>query len=89
MNRSDANSVTRQYLHDIACAGYATASEHVETIILKNVTTACGGNYEVELSYLWKDEERVEILVICKITSKDWFRHEQLQESITLCSEPF
>jgi len=87
VNRTEACAVARDELDAIERAGYGLASEHVDTVILKDISTADGNNYEVELSYLWKDEECEQILVICKITAKDWFRHEQLQESIILGSD--
>jgi hypothetical protein len=89
VNRTDACAVARNELKAIANAGYAVASAHIDTVSLKQVATESGSRFEVELSYLWNDLEHEEILVICRITSpKDWFRHDEVQESITLCSQP-
>jgi hypothetical protein len=86
IDREEAHKVARNELGVIERAGYVVASELIDTIILKDVCADSGISYAVELSYLWKDEECAEILVICNITSKEWFRHQQVQESITLCS---
>jgi hypothetical protein len=89
MNRTDACALARDELRAIAAAGYGVASAHIDTVTLKPVSTASGGSFEVELSYLWNDLEHQEIRVICRITSpKDWFRHDEVQESIILCSDP-
>jgi hypothetical protein len=88
MDRAEAYTIARDELASIECAGYGVASEHIDTIVLKDVSANSGSLYEVELSYLWKDQACEEILVICRVTSKkkDWFGHKQVEESIILCS---
>ncbi|MFT4822542.1 MAG: hypothetical protein ACI9J0_000453 [Cryomorphaceae bacterium] len=86
MDRAEAYLLAQNELNATEGAGYGVASEHIDTIVLKDVVAASGITYEVELSYLWKRTEQDQILVICRVTSKNWFQHEQLERSITLCS---
>jgi hypothetical protein len=86
MNRKEAYKVAHDELLQIEGDGYAIASEHIETTHLKQISGASGSKYDVEISYLWKDQEHEEILVICRVTSKDWFSHEHLEESLVLSS---
>jgi len=87
MDRAEAYKLAQDELGEIEEAGYIAASEHIDTIALKEVTSLSGKAYEIELSYLWKESEHEDILVICRVTSKSWFTHQQLEESITLCSD--
>lgn len=87
MDRIEAHTVAQGELGNIEEAGYATASEHVGTIALKNISAASGKIYEIELSYHWKDKEQVSILIICRVTSRKWFEHQRLDESVTLCED--
>ena len=88
MDRIEALRMSRKELAVIECAGYGAASEHIDTIVLKDVSAESGSVYKVELSYLWQDTECETIMVICRITSKkkDWVGHTQVEKSITLCS---
>ena len=87
MDRAEAHEMAQQELKVIEAAGYAIASEHLDTATLKDVTSPAGNGYEIELSYQWKDLEHEEILVICRVSSRKWFTHEHLEESVTLSSE--
>ena len=84
MDRSEARQLAQKELQVIADAGYPSAAEHIETVICKEVCAADGTHYDMELSYHWKGEVHEDILVICTLTSKDWFSHERLEESTTL-----
>ena len=84
MDKTEARTLARHSLAAIAAEGYGAAAEHVDTVHLGNVTADSGTDYELETSYLWKDKEHEDILVICRVTSKGWFSHEHLEESITL-----
>ena len=86
MDRAEAYELVRNELSIIENAGYGVVAGHIDTVVLKEVSAASGTSYEVELSYLWEDPEREKILVICRVTSKSWFKHEQLEESVILCS---
>ena len=79
--------MARDELSKIEAAGYAAASEHIDTVSLKDMSVPGGDSYEVELSYLWKDREQASILAICRVTSKSWFERNQLEESVTLCED--
>lgn len=86
MDLAEAYELALKELRVIENAGYGVASEHIETIFQKDVPAASGTTYEVELTYVWEGAEHEEILVICRVTSKSWFKHEHLEESVTLCS---
>lgn len=86
MDQEEASSLAHFELTAVELAGFGAASERVETIALKNISADSGVPYEVELSYHWRDEECEEIMVICRVTSKAWFRHHRFEQSITLCS---
>ena len=87
MDRSEAHEIADGELKSIKSGGYALASEHLDTAMLKTATSATGATYEIELSYQWKGAEHEEILVICRVTTKKWFTHQYIEESITLASE--
>ncbi|MGB1142093.1 MAG: hypothetical protein ACPG1A_14420 [Halioglobus sp.] len=84
MDKAEARALAQASLATIASDGYGAAAEHVDTVHLDQVTADSGTHYEMETSYLWKGEAHEDILVICRITSKHWFSHEHLEESITL-----
>ena len=86
MDKSEAHILAQTELNAIQAAGYGIASQHVETVQLKEVSAASGTHYQVEVSYLWQNANHDSILVICRINSKTWFEHQQLEESITLSS---
>jgi hypothetical protein len=86
MNRAEAYILAKNELNVIESDGYGTASQHIETIIQKSVSAPSGSDYDVELSYLWENSNNDKILVICRVSSRNWFQHEQLEETITLCS---
>lgn len=86
MDRAEAHKLAHDELKKIEQAGYAIATEHVDTAALKVVSSPTGTTYEIELSYHWKDTVHDEILVICRVTSKKWFTHEHIEEAITLDS---
>jgi hypothetical protein len=86
MDRVEAYKLARDELGKVEEAGFAAASEHIDMISLKDVSAPSGKTFEIELSYLWKDTDQEEILAICRVTSKSWFEHERLEESITLCT---
>jgi len=88
MDRTEACRISNNELSVIESAGYAIASGHIETAVLKKVTTAGGASYEVELSYHWKEQEHENILVICTVTSKSWFTYDRIEGSITLSTKP-
>ena len=86
MDRSEAHELAESELRSIKSAGYALASEHLDTAMLKTVTSAAGATYEIELSYQWKGAEHEEILIICRVTTKKWFTHQYIEDSSTLAS---
>ena len=88
MDRVEAHELARSELKKIQNAGYGAAAEHIDTVILKEEAAASGTPYEVELSHLWEGPAQDKILVICRIGSKAWFKHEHLEESVTLSSRP-
>lgn len=85
MDRAEAYKIAQDELGVIDEAGYIAALEHIDTVALKDVTSPSGRAYEIELSYLWRGPENEDILVVCRVISKSWFTHQQLEESITLC----
>ena len=84
MDRNEACEIARSELRAIEASGYAVASEHIETVALKEVSGLNGASYKVELSYHWDGDNQESIRVICRVTAKHWFSHEHLEESITL-----
>ena len=86
MDRVEAYELARKELSTIEISGYGVASEHIDTVFHKDVSAVSGTTYDVELTYAWEGSEHEEILVFCVVTSKSWFKHEHLEESITLCS---
>lgn len=84
MDRSEGHELAQVELDAIKDAGYAVASEHLDTAMLKTVRSATGAAYEIELSYQWKSIEQDEILVICRVTAQKWFTHQYIEDSITL-----
>ncbi len=88
MDRSQARNLAQNELKVVLDAGYTVASEHIDTSTRREVCDGNGKSYALELSYHWAGEEHDSILVICTVTSKDWFSHQRLEESLTLQAEP-
>lgn len=86
MNRAEAYKLAQHELSSIESDGYGIASQHIDTINQKSVSASSGTDYDIDLSYVWENPSHDKILVICRVMSKSWFEHEQLEESITLCS---
>ncbi|MDX1734034.1 MAG: hypothetical protein R3228_06700 [Halioglobus sp.] len=84
MDEEEAQALAQEELSRVEAAGYAVASEHIDTVVLKEVHGASGTGYEIEVSYQWRGGEHEEILVICRVTSKEWFSHRHVEESLHL-----
>jgi hypothetical protein len=84
MDRAEAYELASRELGLIESGGYGAAAEHIDTAAQKVVSVSSGNSYDVEISYHWKEARHEHILVICTVTSKSWFAHEKLEESLTL-----
>ena len=88
MNRAEAGELALSELRLVEREGCGCASKHLGTSTRKALTADSGTRYDVELSYHWKGDSHEEILVICTVTSKDWFSHERVEKSLTLQCDP-
>ncbi len=84
MNRAQAYKLAQAELLKVEQEGFAVASGNIGPGNARETRDSNGTVYEVELSYTYGNTERSRIEVTCKVTPKNWFRHEQLEESITL-----
>ncbi len=84
MDRTEAQALASKELQRVERDGYGVASEHIEQVILKEITAPGGTDYELELSYLWDDEEHEDILVICRVKARTWFERGHVERSIKL-----
>ena len=85
MDKAEAYKIAQRQLLIVENNSYENAYFKVNSKSQSEVTGAAGVSYEVELFYTWGNKEKNSIKVACSVTTKNWYQHEQLTESITIC----
>lgn len=82
MDRSEAYKLAQQKLLEAEELGYEVAAKLATQA---GTTTLESGQFGIDIAYSWANKKGASVKVTCTVTSRNWYKHEQIQESIVLC----
>lgn len=85
MDRTEAYKIAQDELVRVEQEGFESALSNLGASLQEDISGPSGDLYNVELIFQEHNDRKRRVKVTCSVTSKNWFRHEQLSESVILC----
>ena len=84
MNKIEAYKVAQKLLTEIQQKGFSYALSNMDREHGIQLEPPLNSLYEVSLLFEFQNKDKSKIKASCYVTSKNWYRYEQIKESILL-----